>query len=60
MYSICTVNANIACNCMYYIEIPQEVNSENAITLVYYISCSKNCTTLCNTTDGLINAYLYN
>ena len=45
---------------MYYIEIPQEVTNENAITLVYYLAQQKNCNTLCNTTDGLINAHLCN
>ena len=39
-----------------WIIVPQEVTNENAITLVYY----KNCDTLCNTMDGLINAHLCN
>ena len=50
--------ADIAC--MYYIEIPQEVTNENAITLVFIILLNKNCYTSCNTTDGPINAHLYN
>ena len=37
--SICTVNSDIACT--YYIEIPQEVTNENAITLVYYLAQQK-------------------
>ena len=27
--------------CIYYIEIPQEITNENAITLVYYLSQQK-------------------
>ena len=51
--------ADIAC--MYYIEIPQEVTNENAITLVYYLAQQKTVATIsCNTTDELINAHLYN
>ena len=46
---------------MYYIEIPQEVTNENAITLVYYLAQQKTVIcTLCNTTDVLINAHLCN
>ena len=45
---------------MYCIKIPQEVNNENAITLVYYLAQQKTINILCNTTDGVINAHLYN
>ena len=41
---------------MYYIEIPQELTNENAITLVYCFAQQKTNTS-CNTTDGLINAH---
>ena len=42
---------------MYYIETPQEVTNENAITLTLL---KKICNTSCNATDKLINAHLYN
>ena len=46
---------------MYYIEIPQEVNNVNAITLVYYLAQQKTvANTSCKTTDELINAQFYN
>ena len=46
---------------MYYIEIPQEVTNENAITLVYYLAQQKTVIShVIHTTDGLINAHLCN
>ena len=47
---------------MHYIEIPQEVTNENAITCVF-ITLAQHKTVAnasCNTTNRLINAHLYN
>ena len=44
-------------DCIYYIEIPQEVKCY----YTWLLPCStKTVNTLCNTTDGLINAHLCN